>query len=199
MATGTPGTQDRRINPKLTARRQLETLRRKLDPAWASKASEALQRRAMELPEFKKAAVIGCYLATSREPQTAALIDTALAQGKRVCIPAWRAAEQCYDFCEYRKDFELLPGPYQILEPKEPSWILPDELALMIVPCLGFDVHGRRLGHGGGHFDRLMAASRCERVCLAFEFQKLTAVPVEPHDMPVDIIVTEAATYDARD
>lgn len=199
MATSTTTTaRDRGLHPKVSARKQLETQRRKLDPAWVQRVSLDIQKRALALPEFQRAPILGCFLATAREVQTALIIETALAQGKRVCVPAWRSDERRYEFCEYRADFQLQPGPYQILEPRDPRWILPDLLELLFVPAVGFDVHGRRLGHGGGHYDRLMAASRCPRVCLAFELQRMAAVPVEEHDLPVDVIVTEGAFYDAR-
>lgn len=197
-ADPTAAANRRGLEPKVTARRQLETRRRKLDTAWVQKASESIQRKALALPEFQRAPIVGCYLATAREVQTALIIETALAQGKRVCVPAWRSEERRYEFCEYRADFQLQPGPYQILEPRDPRWVLPELLEVLFIPTVGFDVHGRRLGHGGGHYDRLLAGSRCPRVCLAFEFQRLTAVPVEEHDQPVDLTLTEAGAYDAR-
>jgi len=64
---------------------------------------------------------------------------------------------------------------------------------LLCVPGLAFDTALRRLGRGGGHYDAtLPAAWRARKVGLAFEDQIVDAVPAEPHDAPVDLVVTEA-------
>ena len=62
----------------------------------------------------------------------------------------------------------------------------------VIVPGAAFDVHGKRLGLGGGYYDRfLKLAENAKKISLAFDFQILENIPTEPHDLPVDFIITE--------
>jgi 5-formyltetrahydrofolate cyclo-ligase len=97
--------------------------------------------------------------------------------------------------CWYNSGETTMVGPWGIAEPRNPEFTASSEIDLMIVPCLAFDQHGRRLGHGGGHFDRLLAGLSSTNICIAFEAQQLTAVPCDEHDVEVDIVVTEKTVY----
>jgi len=99
---------------------------------------------------------------------------------------------------------ELVPQTLGILEPRpelrvDPSRrVLPEEIALVLTPGLAFDRSGGRLGRGGGYYDRFFARIDSERgkpvpkYALAFDCQILDQVPVEPHDIRLDGIVTES-------
>ncbi len=97
---------------------------------------------------------------------------------------------------------ELRPYSLGIREPKselrtDPSrQAEPDELALILLPGLGFDLSGGRLGRGGGYYDRFLSRvpANVPRVGLAFECQLLERIPMQPHDQKVDWIVTENRT-----
>lgn len=66
----------------------------------------------------------------------------------------------------------------------------------IIVPVLGFDEAGNRLGMGGGWYDRFLAGqAKALKIGLAFECQKVSLLPTETHDQPLDVIVTETAIY----
>lgn len=75
--------------------------------------------------------------------------------------------------------------------------VQPHDLSVIVVPLLGFDVHGYRLGQGGGFYDALIAslprdpALRPRLIGLAYACQRVTALPREPHDQPVDLVLTE--------
>ena len=99
---------------------------------------------------------------------------------------------------------ELVPQTLGILEPRlelraEPGRrVSPEELALVLTPGLAFDRGGRRLGRGGGYYDRFFARIDSERekpvpkFALAFDCQILDQIPVEPHDIRLDGIITES-------
>ncbi len=87
----------------------------------------------------------------------------------------------------------MAPGPLPGGAWSEPP-ILVEDLDAVLVPGLAFDLNGRRLGRGGGHYDRFLVRLRpdCLRVGVCFEGQIVDTVPADPWDQPVDAVVTEA-------
>jgi 5-formyltetrahydrofolate cyclo-ligase len=161
-------------------------------------ASRIIQQRLIQRPEFRAAGAVSCYLAQPREVQTRDIVEAGWSADKRLAVPAFRKKAGRYGFAWLDRDTATREGPLGILEPAEPRWVEPGELDLLVVPCVAFDGCGRRLGHGGGYFDRLLARHSGLKVCLAFEGQRMTVVPVEPQDIGVDLILTEQGTWDAR-
>ena len=90
---------------------------------------------------------------------------------------------------------ELILSNYGILEPAASATMVPYEsIDLILSPVVAFDKNGFRLGYGGGFYDRLLSQKRKEVpvIALAFDLQIVKAVPTEPHDISVDMIVTES-------
>ncbi len=179
------------VNPKATARREVLRHRSRLHPDWIARASLDIARAVQARPEWAAARTLSAYLAQPAEVQTGALIDAAFAAGKRVAVPAWQPELNSYAFAWLESGAPLRPGRLGIPEPAAPRWVSPSELDLLLVPLVAFDRHGRRLGHGGGYFDRLLSRAGGLKVGLAFEVQRLTAVPAEGHDVGLDLIITE--------
>lgn len=190
-----PAPRPRFMDAKETARDQTRLRLAKLDADWILKASRTAQERILALDEFKRAAVVGCYLALPGEVQTAAILSACRKAGKKVAVPAFRPKRRDYAMCWYKPGETTVVGPWGIAEPRDREFMSASEIDLMVVPCLAFDEYGRRLGHGGGHFDRLLAGTSCTIACLAFEVQKLAAVPAGDLDVDVDIVATERALY----
>jgi 5-formyltetrahydrofolate cyclo-ligase len=69
-----------------------------------------------------------------------------------------------------------------------------DQINLVAVPGVAFDLQGHRLGRGGGYYDRLLKGFAGVTAALAYDFQILPIIPIEPHDHPVDALVTEIKT-----
>ncbi len=90
-----------------------------------------------------------------------------------------------------RWTLELKKGRFGIPEPAEPVFAAEDELDLILVPGVAFDRVGRRVGHGGGFYDRLLPQYRVSRAGICFDFQCLGAVPAEEHDIRMNWVVTE--------
>lgn len=185
------------IDPKAIARQAAQRVRNKLAFSWMAEASRIAQRRLMELPEFQQAHTVALYRPLPREVATDDLLAACRSAGKRVLLPAWHSGHGAYALARWDEGAPLKAGRYGIEEPAELTWVSPAEVDFIVVTALAFDIYGFRLGHGGGHFDRLLAAVRGTKACLAFECQKLAAVPVEAHDEPVHYIATEKALYRA--
>lgn len=136
------------------------------------------------------------YVAFRSELRTVGLIQAALGQGKVVTVPKVQRQPKGLLVCRLRSfPGTLRPGAYRILEPAEDALELwpPEALDLVVVPGLGFDPAGHRLGYGGGYYDRFLAgpASGAAAVGIAFEEQVLSNLPVDPLDRPMNAIVTD--------
>jgi 5-formyltetrahydrofolate cyclo-ligase len=117
-------------------------------------------------------------------------------QGARIAVPVIAGKGKPLDFREWTPGCPLVEGPFGALIPEGGDWLTPDTL---IVPLVGFDNACNRLGYGGGFYDRtlarLMARAPTRAIGFAFAAQELPPLPVEPTDIPLDCIVTEAGIF----
>jgi 5-formyltetrahydrofolate cyclo-ligase len=137
--------------------------------------------------------VIAGYFAIRSEFRTAPLLARLARQGSRLCLPAMVGPDLPLVFRAYKPGDPLLEGPFGTCEPLADAALV--QPSLVIVPLLAFDKAGRRLGYGGGYYDRtlrvLRAAGPIGAVGLAYAFQEMEAVPEAPGDERLDMIVTE--------
>jgi 5-formyltetrahydrofolate cyclo-ligase len=143
------------------------------------------------------------YVNFRSEVETLELITRCLHQGVRVAVPLVDAsAVRMIPFLINDPVKDLVPGYYNIPEPDPLACqrVVPEEIAAAVIPGSVFDIHGGRLGYGGGYYDRFLVndAPQAKRIGLAFELQVVDKVPVEPHDQPLDILVTEKRIVNIR-
>ena len=156
----------------------------------------------MALPEYASAETVMFYVDVRAEVRTRFDLPTALESGKTIVVP-W-----CNDDGElelFRLDSmeELEIGMYKILEPAQNLRNLPEkqvhveDLDLILVPGVGFDSRGARMGHGKGYYDKLLEHARKDTplVALAFECQMFEDIPVAEHDVFMDMVITEEKVY----
>ena len=145
------------------------------------------------LEDYQQAQKILFYASFGSEVPTFPLLQKALAEGKEVYLPRTLQKERRLVLHRLFRLEELRPGAYGIPEPPpENPTLTPGEIELIVVPGVGFDRKGGRLGYGGGFYDRLfLEAPKARRVALAFSCQLLDTLPQEPHDQRLDIIITE--------
>ena len=182
---------------KAEIRERVKERRRGLDPEWVGDASRAAQDWVMELPEFESAGVVGCYMAMPTEVQTDVLLKCCNGAGKRVCVPARCPETRAYRLALLREGAELTAGHMGIEEPAEREWVPVEGVDFIVVPGIGFDAAGGRVGYGGGNYDRILAPvagnAGCFKVGLAFGFQVFDRVPVGDNDILMDAVITERA------
>lgn len=160
--------------------------------------SEQIQRTAWNLLQIQSARSVMVYVSYRSEVQTGSLISHLLEAGKTVVVP-WCSAEELNLF-RLESLEELRPGAYGIPEPshelKQDSDRIgrAEELDVVLVPGIAFDRAGHRLGQGRGYYDRLLDEVRdeCVLIGLAFDIQIVEEVPVEAHDVALNLIVTES-------
>jgi 5-formyltetrahydrofolate cyclo-ligase len=119
------------------------------------------------------------------------LADT-LAAGKVAALPRFMPETKSYIACQVQDlDRDVETGYFGIREPVLPCALTPlNRLDLILVPGVAFDLHGRRLGRGKGYYDQLLAAVRGTTCGVAFDEQIVREIPVEPHDVHLNRILT---------
>ncbi len=149
------------------------------------------------LQEYGRAETVLAFAGTAREVDTGPLLAMILADGKNLALPRCIGPGRM----EARSVTDpalLRPGAYGIREPAEdlPA-VSPAEIGLILVPCLACDRAGRRLGHGGGYYDRYLAGYEGAAALLCPKALVLDRVPQGPFDRAVPLLVTEAGVYRA--
>ncbi len=162
-----------------------------LSDAYRAAASDAIQQAVLDSAEYRAAKTIFPYIAVPTEPDTRRVIERALSDGKRVYVPK----------CVSRTEMiavrigglgDLAPGAYGIPEPVDCSETAsPDEIDLILVPCVSASKDGKRLGHGAGYYDRFLAESRAKTLCLCFREALSDEIPTDENDVRVDRVLSD--------
>ena len=186
------------MNKRQSIRNQVRAARRRLEPLFVKTASAAVQREAVNLDEWRSAENVCCYLAMPIEIQTDTIITKCRAEGKQLIVPAFVDTLRKYVPAFFDPDDEIALGRFNVLEPTNPKWIKAQNIDIVFVPGLAFDRQGGRLGHGGGHYDQLLARESLRAACkvgLAFDFQIFNRLPLRAKDVRMDIVITESEIY----
>ena len=182
-------------------RQQLRTQRRALDEVEQFDLSRCAVQQLVRHRLFRAAQHIACYLPNDGELDITPLIDQAWAMGKTVYLPVLSCIRHNHlHFLPYRPDDELVCNRFGIPEPVVRSRRMVDlkRLDLVLMPLVGFDPKGHRLGMGGGFYDRSFAFLR-RRQCwfkpgllgVAFDFQEVKTLDSNNWDVPLNGVVTE--------
>jgi 5-formyltetrahydrofolate cyclo-ligase len=185
---------------KAQIRRSVLADRDALDPEERATASAAIRRRLAELPQVTGARTLLAFAAFGSEVDLDPLLENLIARGVGVFLPFVVGFSPPELGIARVRDLaaDLVPGRFGIREP-DPARrraARADRVDVVIVPGVAFDPVGRRIGYGGGFYDRLIAGLRpgTPAIAVAFTCQVLPEVPATTHDRTVDAIVTEGAT-----
>jgi 5-formyltetrahydrofolate cyclo-ligase len=180
---------------KRELRSELIAARARLSQEERFARSQQVAERTDALPLLAGARVVALYAALGTEVDAGALFRRLQARAVRCLFPRSVVGERRLVFCAC-EPWELVRGPLGAAEP--PAGAREVDLAdvdAFVMPGVGFSEDGLRLGRGGGYYDvTLKQAPRAARVGLAFELQLRPTLPRDPHDVPLDAVVTEART-----
>lgn len=187
-----------KASAKSSLRRELLAARALLTKEDAARTAAVLAEAALRLPEMADARTVAAYVSVGREPGTRALLEALRGRGVRVLLPVL-LADNDLDWAAYAGPEHLLPAGRGLLEPDGPRLgpgaVLDADAVLL--PGLAVDGAGMRLGRGGGSYDRVLArltaaGAHPSLVVLLYDDEVVARVPSEPHDHPVDAVVTPA-------
>jgi 5-formyltetrahydrofolate cyclo-ligase len=175
-------------------RDQIREALKGLSPEERAVGSSRICERLQTETVWQEAGAVLLFMPAVFEPDIRSLIDAALRSGKRVALPRYSAEQNFYVPCQVEKlSSDLQAGPFSILEPTLACRIFPaNQLDFALVPGVGFALNGGRLGRGKGYYDRLLAGVRGFKCGVGFECQLLADIPLEPHDIRLNCILTPA-------
>lgn len=193
------------MKEKKDALRKIKIEKREAIPEEEHKGkSELIQEKLFSDKEFLNAKSVAFFVGIKKEVHTKEMIEHALEKGKRVCVPLC-----CFKKCELEfleinsmEDLEIKEfGNFCLEEPKEECGkVSLEEIDLIIVPGLAFDLKGYRLGYGRGFYDKILGNEEfCGKsIGICFDFQLKEEIPFEEHDVKVHKIVTEERVVTAK-
>jgi len=180
---------------KQAMRLRIAAARDALDADWRAQASRELCERIAGLPSFAEARTVLLTAPFRSEWNAEPLIDLALAQGKTVALPRVIEPARMLELCRVADAArDIVVGWRGIPEPASDCGLVDlTDVDWVLVPGVAFDRDGARLGYGGGYYDRLLPLlpARAPRVAGAFYVQIVDEVPRAPHDITMDVVVTE--------
>lgn len=178
---------------KKILRREFLAKRASIPQAERDRVSRALIKKFTATEIYRGAKIIMAYASTPEELQLDELFAACFEECKTLAIPLivgkgiMQAVEvPCFDALEV--------GAFGIrtVNQERRKFIEPAQIDCVIVPGAAFEVHGGRLGLGGGYYDRFLPRTvNATKVALAYDFQLVDALPLEPHDVRVDLILSE--------
>ncbi|MFW6145824.1 MAG: 5-formyltetrahydrofolate cyclo-ligase [Planctomycetota bacterium] len=187
---------------KRELRQQIREALAAMDPMTRYARSLAACKHLTCSDTFRQAQVVMIYLSMADEVDTGAIALAGWQAGKTITAPSISWEHHRLTPLEITSlDTDVVPGRHGVPEPPEHASPVPIEMIdLIVVPGLAFDRHGRRLGRGGGFYDRFLAHP--ERVAstfgLAFHEQVVDELVSEDHDHPIDRLATDEEILDFR-
>ena len=189
---------------RLKQQMRIEASARRTKQPDAERLSRQIFAQLTALPQYARARTLMLYLDIRSEVRTRWFVPNAWNAGKRVVVPYCENGQ--LELFQLGSFDELEPATMGVLEPKPELRRRPDrkinptEPDLIIAPGLAFDRRGGRLGYGKGYYDRFLHQVRGDATKLAvcFECQLFAEIPVLPHDIRMDLVVTEKTRLSSR-
>ena len=173
---------------KGTLRRRQVAARAAMPDSIRNESGRLIRDHVLEMPEVTSAGTVAAYYSVGTEPDTRGLIFALWKRGSYVVLPVL-LPDGDLDWASYEGPESLTPGPRGVLQPVEPvrGTGTVARADVVLVPALAVDVQGRRLGRGGGSYDRALArvGPQVPTIALLYDSELLPSVPAEEHDQAV--------------
>lgn len=184
---------------KKQLRQMLLTNRRQLSQGEVGFKSRRIAEKLLTMREIQHAKHVHIFwpMQKNNEVDTRPLIRTLVQSGKLCILPRVLSFEEGHhasnrmEHCLYTGETNLTANRWDVYEPVSSQTVPVSRFDVIVVPALAVDSFGIRIGYGKGFYDELLTEAACPAICPVFDSFLLNNLPVEPHDVPVDIIVTE--------
>jgi 5-formyltetrahydrofolate cyclo-ligase len=184
---------------KAALRAHMRALRHEISPAERDRLTALIEEALFSLPEVGRARKVLLFYSFGSEVGTGSMADRILDAGKSLLLPFLE--DGVMEAAEVHPGEALRATDYGPREPTRRVAVDPGSVDLVVAPGLAFDRQGRRLGYGGGHYDRYLGRLGPEaiRIGVGFAFQVVEEVPAGPGDRRVDLVVTDTEVIDSRE
>lgn len=181
---------------KENLREKSSKIRKKIFEEEDGIAARKVASQIIMLPELDTVKVVSGYYPIRSEMDILVTLKALHAARFPIALPKIVKPEHPLEFKSWDMQTPLIDGPFGTKEPTE-NIVNPE---VILLPMLAFDDRGARLGYGGGYYDRTLEALRRQNpeliaIGVAYEDQKLDAIPVNAYDQPLDMVITEKTTY----
>ncbi len=174
---------------KKRIRREIRALKKLVSLEEKRRRSKQILEKVEQLPEFISAKTVLLYWAMADEVQTSDFVMK-WAESKRVILPCVNGND--LDLRVFRGAEDLIAGEnFGIPEPSGELFTAYEEIDLILVPGVAFDVENNRMGRGKAYYDKLLSSLKAYKLGVCFDFQFLESVPTDEHDIKMDRIVSE--------
>ncbi len=159
--------------------------------------SQDITRHLGQVLPVSSARVIGFCWPYKGEPDVLPVVRQWVASGRLAALPVVLQPRSPMVFRRWSPDVAMTTGVYDIPIPRDTETLTPD---ILLIPLTGFDADGFRLGYGGGFFDRTVVTldPRPLMIGIGFELSRVPTIQPQPHDQPMDLIVSEAGVHRHR-
>jgi len=173
---------------KKELRKKIREQKRAMSEEQIVSASARLGELFLNCPQYKEAKTIYGYLPYNQEVRTVPMLEQAMKDGKRVAVPKCYGDEMRFIYMDDLSKVEK--GYANIPEPIADEPVADDKTALVLMPGMAFTKDGKRMGYGGGFYDKFLAAEpEHPTVALCYAFQMVEDLPTEEYDIPVDCVL----------
>lgn len=186
--------------PKNTLRKLLLARRKALTVTEVDTASRAIQERFLASGEFGTSLILALYAPICNEVKTGRVFSAARDAAKTVLYPVVNG--ESLEFRRVNSPEELQKGAFGIPEPLLTCTVINPRMAdFIVIPGVGFDLQGKRIGYGKGFYDKTLHSQEGEGrfVGFCYDFQLVDEILDEPHDVKLDMIITEKRVVYPRD
>ena len=179
------------MEDKKMVRQQIREKLKKLSTEYMQESDEKIQEIILELPEFKRAETVFCYISVGKEVSTEKILEECFRQGKTVGVPLC-TEPGIMEVMEIKGMEQLENVIYGLLEPKKDTLLIrKKEIQLGIIPCVSADLCGKRLGHGAGYYDRYLSDADFYKVLLCRRKLLWEKIPTDDYDVSMDLVITD--------
>lgn len=183
---------------KEALRADMRAKRRLLSDDDIIKCSKSICDKLFTLKPVKSAGTVCVFLSAFKEPDTSRILDRLFANKKRVAVPVSDKETVTLSLSYIDGKSSLIRGAYNIYEPSVIKAADLKEVDAILVPGLAFDRRGGRMGFGKGYYDKLLEGSGCTKIGICYDFQLFDEIPMKPHDVMMDFVVTEKEIVEVK-